>query len=483
MIKDYQNWINAKWDVSQSDSFMEVINPATAEIVARVPDSKPEEFNRAVEAAEEAFYRGPWVKSTPADRSRILWRWADLLELHADEMARLETEETGKPLELVSRAFDIHDSIDNLRYYATQARDTHGISSGEYREGSTSFFRKEPVGVVGQITPWNYPLQMAVWKAGPALAAGCTIILKPASNTPLTTLRWAELGKKAGLPDGVFNVVTGKGAKGEILATHPDVRMVSLTGSTSTGKRLMELSARTMKRLHLELGGKAPLLVFPDTDPLQVARKAVAATVFNSGQDCTAATRIYVHKDSYKSLVDAVVEEANAVKVGDPLDPETVMGPVISSKQQERIHGFVERARRQGSSILSGGFIPSGLGEGFYYSPTVVTGADQSSEIIQEEIFGPVITINPFSDEDEALRLGNDVVYGLAASVWTHDLERALRVSHGLDFGTVWVNDHLVFASEAPHGGFKQSGFGKELSQEAMKEYQVTKNIMVINED
>ena len=482
MRNSYELWIDGKWTLSEKSDRIEVFNPADGEVFASVADGTERDFTQAVEAAERAFYKGPWGESTPAERSRIIWRMAELIEQASLKFAELESRNTGKPLEQQCIPVDIHDSIDNLKYYATLARDTHGIASGEYIKGITHIFRHEPVGVVAQITPWNYPLQMAVWKIGPALAAGCTIVMKPASSTPLTTLLLGEIAKEAGLPDGVLNIVTGRGARAEILATHEAVRLISLTGSTSTGKRLMELAAGTIKRTHLELGGKAPVLVFNDADIAKAAETAVMGAVFNSGQDCTAATRIYVEKSCYDQLVEAVVKQIEKIKVGDPLNADTAMGPLISRRQLERVSAYVDRAVSAGAEVLSGGRRMTELGKGYYYAPTVICNAKQDSEIIQEEVFGPVLTINTFNNEEEAVRLANDVVYGLAASVWTKDAAKSMRVAHKLEFGTVWVNNHLAVASEAPHGGFKQSGFGKELSLEAVREYRITKNIAVTTE-
>ena len=428
-------WIDGKWTSSDSEDRIEVINPADGEVFASVPDGSEGDFVRAVEAAEKAFYEGPWRETPPAERSKAIWRMADLVEQRLDEIAALESRNTGKPFELQSKAVDISDSIDNLRFYATLARDTHGITSGDYIPGITHMFRHEAAGVAGQITPWNYPFQMAAWKIGPALAAGCTIVLKPASNTPLTSLLLGEIAKEAGIPDGVLNIVTGRGAKAEVLATHPSVRIVSLTGSTATGRRIMELASGTIKRTHLELGGKAPLIVFSDADIRRTAEKAVLGATFNAGQDCTAATRIYAEESIVSELTDAVVAAAEAVKVGNPFDSGTEMGPLISARQLERVGGFVDRARASGASVLTGGSAKGG--DGYYYMPTVVSGAAQDSELIQEEIFGPVLTVSSFKTEEEAVRLGNDVVYGLAASVWTPDIAKAMRVSHRLEFGTV----------------------------------------------
>lgn len=476
---NYELWINGEWQPTNGGGTMAILNPASEEKIAEVVDSSREDVDRAVQAAKTAFYDGRWSKRTPSERSKVLWKLADLLEARMAEFARAESENTGKPYNMVSLGADLPFTIDNLRFFASAARDVRGSHAGEYLAGYTSIFRREPVGVVGQITPWNYPLMMAVWKIGPALAAGCTVVLKPAPTTPLTTLMLAELSKEAGLPDGVFNIVTGGNETGQALVEHPDVRMVSVTGSPRTGMRVMETASKTLKRVHLELGGKAPLLVFDDADADLVVSKVTLAATFNTGQDCTAATRVYVDQGRYKSLQEALVESMRAVKLGEPFADGVAMGPLISAVQRERVQGFVDRAKAGGARVLTGGGIPKGSSKGFYFEPTIVVDAAQHSEIIQSEVFGPVLTISPFNDDDEALTLANDVAYGLSASIFTKDIGRAMKLSASIEAGTVWVNDHIPLTSESPHGGFKHSGFGKDLSAEAMGDYQITKHVMV----
>ena len=475
---EYKLWIDGKWVDSQGGGKISVENPATGKKFAEVVDASPQDVNLAVETARNAFYDGRWSRLTPADRSKALWKLADLLEKHAEEFAKLESENTGKPYKFVSLGADLLFSIDNLRFFSGAARDTHGNHAGEYMPGYTSMYRREPVGVVGQIAPWNYPLMMGVWKIGPALAAGCTTVFKPASITPLTSLMLGELIKEAGIPDGVVNIITGRSA-GRLLVEHPDIRLISVTGSTEVGQTIMRTAADTVKRVHLELGGKAPVLVFDDADVDAVAAKVALAGTINSGQDCTAATRVYVAEGLRKKVEEALVTAVRNTKIGDPFDDDTLIGPMISGGQRESVIGFVERARKTGAKILTGGQIPKDFQQGYYYEPTIIADADQKSEIIQSEVFGPVITINSFKEETEAVHLGNDVVYGLAASVFTKDVGRALRVSQQLEFGTVWVNDHIPLVSEAPHGGFKQSGFGKDLSAESVGDYLITKHVMI----
>ncbi|HWY47471.1 MAG TPA: aminobutyraldehyde dehydrogenase [Bryobacteraceae bacterium] len=473
-------WIDGKWTDSVGGQTVAIENPANGKKIAEVVNGSRADVDRAVGEAKKAFYDGRWTGLARGDRQRMIWRLGELVEQKAKELARAESENTGKPFQYLSLGMDLPAVVDHLRFFSGCTRDTYGDEAGEYLPNCTSFFRSEPVGVVGQIAPWNYPLLIAVWKIGPALAAGCTLVLKPAPSTPLTTLMLAELTAEAGFPPGVVNVVTGGNETGQYIVEHPDVRLVSFTGSTEAGRKVMSTASASLKRVHFELGGKAPFIVFDDADPALVAEKATFAASLNTGQDCTAATRVYVSQSKQKQVTEALVEAMRGVKVGDPFDESVRMGPLISKVQRDRVHGFVERARAQSASVLTGGAFSKDFGErGYYYEPTVVSNVTQNSEIVQSEVFGPVITVSSFKDEKEAMGFANDVSYGLAASVWTKDIGRAMRMSKELEFGSVWINDHMPLASETPHGGFKQSGFGKDLSHESVKNYKITKHVTV----
>ncbi|MER7851944.1 gamma-aminobutyraldehyde dehydrogenase [Streptomyces bacillaris] len=472
-------YIGGKLLPGTSGRHHDIVNPAAGASVLRYELAGPDDVDAAVAAARAAF--PGWSGATPGERSDALHRFAAVLAEQADDFAYAESLQCGKPLKL-STEFDVPGTVDNAAFFAGAARHLEGKAAAEYDGDHTSYVRREAIGVVGSIAPWNYPLQMAAWKILPAVAAGNTIVLKPAELTPLTSLMFAQAATEAGIPDGVINIVTGAGQEaGEHLVGHPDVVMTSFTGSTAVGKRVAEIATATVKRLHLELGGKAPFVVFDDADLEAAVHGAVAGSLINTGQDCTAATRAYVQRPLYDAFVRDVAALMETVRLGDPFAPTTDIGPLISHAQRDRVAAFVERARGY-ARVVTGGEAPGGeLADGAFYRPTLIADAAQDSEVVQSEIFGPVLVVLPFDTDDEGIALANDTPYGLAASAWTRDLYRANRATREIQAGCVWVNDHIPILSEMPHGGYKASGFGKDMSAYSFEEYTQVKHVMYDN--
>ena len=468
-----QNFVNGKYvDVSDGRT-SDVIDPSTGEVYAQAPVSSRQDVDAAMQAAAAAFEG--WRDTTPSERSLAMFRIADAMEKRADDIVAAETRNTGKPVALTASE-EIPPAVDQIRFFAGAARVLEGRSAGEYMKDHTSMIRREPIGVCAQVTPWNYPMMMAVWKFGPAIAAGNTIVLKPSDTTPVSTLLLAEIAAEF-LPPGVFNVVCGDRDTGRELISHPTPSMVSITGSVRAGMEVARTAADDLKRVHLELGGKAPVIVFDDADIQAVAETLKFASFWNSGQDCTAATRVIAGPKVYDDFMGALIEQVESIKVGDPSESDDIdMGPVVSANQQQRVLGFLDRATSAGATVATGG---EAIGDrGFYIKPTVVTGADQKSEIIQSEVFGPVVTVQQFADDDQAIAWANDVEYGLAASVWTQSAKRGLNAVRKLQYGCVWLNDHFTVFNEMPHGGFKQSGYGKDMSKYGLDDYTIVKHVL-----
>ena len=478
-MENYKMYINGKWVNSSSGKLLDVRNPSTDEIIARVPSASEQDVNMAIEAARNSFDSGVWSKLPPADRSNALLKIADLLEKNQEEFVKLETENSGKSVKQIS-GYDIPYTIDNIRFIAGACRTLEGKAMAEYVADGTSAIRREPIGAVGVITPWNYPLMMVIWRAFPAIAMGNSVVVKPASYTPVTSLKLAELVEEAGVPPGVFNVITGPGSSvGEQMAKSNKLDMIAFTGSTEVGKRLSELGSSTLKKVSLELGGKAPFIVFRDANIDAAVESAIVGGLVNNGQDCANSTRYYIQEEVFDKFVNRLKERISQIKIGDPENPDTDMGPLISEAQRTRVEGYIKKGIEEGGKLLSGGNRPkiSGHEHGYYIDPALIYTENESSAIVKEEIFGPVFTILKFRDYDDVIRRSNDVTYGLGSSVWTSDITTAMKATRDLRFGTVWVNEHVVVPSEMPWAGYKQSGHGASLSPYSLDEFTYIKHV------
>jgi len=474
-------FIDGDWTDGVSGEFIDVTDPSTGQNYLKIPEASEEDIDSAVDAARDAFEKGVWSRIPPSERARVLLKLADLLESRSAQLAEMETRNTGKSLRQSSN-YDIPYAIDNIRFLAGASREMDGFSAAEYNGEGTSFLKREPVGVIAVITPWNYPFILAAWRVAAALAVGNSVVVKPSSLTPVTTLEFAEAATKVGIPKGVLNVVTGKGSRaGEKLAASADVDMIAFTGSTEVGSRLQEIGSRTIKKVSLELGGKAPFIVFEDADIDAATEGAVVGGIINNGQDCANATRFYVHRSVLESFLDLLARKLAAVRVGDPFDMSSDMGPMISSVQRERTEYYIKKGIEEGANVLFGGDRPriEGHEGGYFIRPSLLYTENENSAIVKEEIFGPVLTVLPFEDYEDVISRSNSVKYGLCASVWTKDASRGMRAIRDLRFGTVWLNDHLPVPSETPWAGYKQSGIGVSMSKYGLEEFTLVKHAYV----